>query len=595
MLPREAASKTAMNPTPSPLDEARSVLKQHFGYDRFKPAQEQVISAALNGEDVLAVLQTGYGKSVCFQIPAAMRDGCALVISPLIALMKDQVDGANSKGIKASFVNSSLDADEVARRLSEFAAGAFKLLYVAPERIGTNLFRAALAKATVSFIVVDEAHCASMWGHDFRPSFARIHEISSMLWQAHNTRPPIIAVTATATNDIEGDIAAAVGMSEGYVRVVGDPVRPNLDYDTMNAQYSEWSSVMRLARQRFSLPGRHLVYASTRKGAEKVVEMLTQDFGDGFALAYHGGMDKDDRTTVQDAFVRGKVSVVVATNAFGMGIDVPDIRTVAHLGVPGSIESYVQETGRAGRDGKPSTVVLIPSEFAITLQRSFIDGNNPPMRVYVRLWDWLCKRTLDGTVIRLSAASIAERLQRETDLGEVSEAAVSTALNVLEGHRLVQRAYYEGGAPVRVNLDEASQAKLRSNKVGKWLLAKALEVAGKSGLDRVEIDVDNTDAPFEMGISARSFSTLLNELDVSDVIDVGRVFTGKTTAVLDPEVDLMERLPVAQLEAKRKRDLARFQAMLTYSGLASNAARRQFIRDYFLGEQPGVSRAVPQG
>lgn len=584
-----------MNPNPSPLDEARSVLKQHFGYDRFKPAQEQVISAALNGEDVLAVLQTGYGKSVCFQIPAAMRDGCALVISPLIALMKDQVDGANAKGIKASFVNSSLDADEVARRLNEFASGAFKLLYVAPERITTNLFRAALAKATVSFIVVDEAHCASMWGHDFRPSFARIHEISSMLWQAHNTRPPIIAVTATATNDIEDDIASAVGMSEGYVRVVGDPVRPNLDYDTMNAQYSEWSSVMRLARQRFSLPGRHLVYASTRKGAEKVVEMLTQDFGKGFALAYHGGMDKDDRTTVQDAFVRGKVSVVVATNAFGMGIDVPDIRTVAHMGVPGSIESYVQETGRAGRDGKPSTVVLIPSDFAISLQRSFIDGNNPPMRVYARLWDWLCKHTLDGAVLRLSAASIAERLQRETDLGEVSEAAIATALNVLEGHRLVQRAYYEGGAPVRVRLDEASQGKLRSNKVGKWLLAKALAVAGTSGLDQVEIDVDKTDAPFEMGISARSFNTMLSELDVSDVIDVGRVFTGKTTAVLDHEVDLMERLPVAQLEAKRKRDVARFQAMLTYAGLNSNGARRQFIRDYFLGEQPGVSRAVPQG
>ena len=579
-----------MSTEQSPLAEARSVLSQHFGYDRFKPAQEQVIMAALSGEDVLAVLQTGYGKSVCFQIPAMMREGCAIVISPLIALMKDQVDGANKRGIKASFVNSSLTQQQIQDRLAEFSAGAFKLLYVAPERITSNLFRAALASATVSFIVVDEAHCASMWGHDFRPAFARIHEISSMLWEAHDTRPPIIAVTATATADIESDIAAAVGMGEGYVRVVGDPVRPNLTYDVYGSDYSEWSSVMRVAHKRFDLPGKHLIYASTRNGAQKVVDMLCQDFGKGMAEVYHGGMDKDERTRVQDAFVSGKVRIVVATNAFGMGIDVPDIRTVVHMGVPGSIESYVQETGRAGRDGQPSTVVLVPSDYAVSLQRRFIDGNNPPLQVYVKLWDWLCDRAV-GVALKLSATSIAHELTRAFPvLGEVSDVSVSTALNVLEGHKLIQRAYYEGGAPVHVRIDTESAQKLGASKVGKWLLARAKEVAGFSGLDRVEIGVDKADAPFEIGVSARSFATQLQELELADLIDVGRVFTGKTTIVTDPEVDLMERLPVDRLEAKRARDLARFDSMLAYAALRSNEDRRRFIRDYFLNDNP-----VPRG
>jgi len=576
-----------MDPITSPLDEALSVLRQRFGYDKFKPAQEQVILAALSGEDVLAVLQTGYGKSVCFQIPALLRDGCALVISPLIALMKDQVDGAVRRGIKASFVNSSLEPDEVARRLGEFAAGAFKLLYVAPERINTNLFRGALARATVSFIVVDEAHCASMWGHDFRPAFARIHEVSSMLWQATSTRPPIIAVTATATADIESDIASAVGMSEGYVRVVGDPIRPNLAYERASG-HSEWSAVMQVARRRFSMPGRHLVYASTRKGSEKVVEMLDQDLGKGMARAYHGGMDKDARTAVQDAFVAGTVRVVVATNAFGMGIDVPDIRTVVHMGVPGSIEAYVQETGRAGRDGQPSEVVLVRSDFATSLQRNFIEGNNPPMEVYSKLWGWLCARA-SGTALKLSAASIAARLQVETDLGTVLEAAVSTALNVLEGHRLIRREYYEGGTPILVRVGASAQDVLKGNKVGRWLLAQAKEAA-PTAVDVVEIGVDKTDATFAIGVSAATLRKQLTSLELADVIDVGRVFTGKTTMVLDPEANLMERLPAERLAAKRARDLARFQAMLDYSMLPTVEQRRRFIRAYFLGEQLGASR-----
>lgn len=575
-----------MTDTQSPLDEARQVLQQHFGYSKFKPAQEHVIRAALEGEDVLAVLQTGYGKSVCFQVPAAMRDGCAIVISPLIALMKDQVDGANRRGIAASFVNSSLDPDEVADRLNAFAAGEFKLFYVAPERIGSNLFRAALARATVSFIVVDEAHCASMWGHDFRPSFARIHEIGSLLWNTTNTRPPIIAVTATATTDIEDDIASAVGMSEGYTRVVGDPVRPNLTYE-IEGGASEWRSVMQIVHDRFGAEGRHLVYCSTQKGAEKVAEMICQDYGRGAAAVYHGGMLPGSRTIVQDAFVSGDVRVVCATNAFGMGIDVPDIRTVVHLGVPGSLEAYVQETGRAGRDGKPASVFLVRSPYSEDLQRQFIDNANPPIDHYEVLWSYLRRVCKGGVTLRQSANTIAEHVSNDSaamskcKTGQApSGAGVSTMLNLMEGHGLIARAYYEGGVPVVVKTDPASRAKMRVHgAAATWLLSRVKD----AGPVMCEVAVDKLEAPAEVGVSARKFLSELKALQNAGLIEVGKVFTGKATSVRDDSKEVLEVLPVEWLVKKRKRDLARFAAMLDYSRTQSNEERRKMIRTYFMG------------
>lgn len=562
------------------LASARKALKQFFSYDRFKPAQEAVLTAALAGDDVLAVLQTGYGKSVCFQIPAMLKDGCAIVVTPLIALMKDQVDNANKRGIPASFVNSHLDPEEIQDRLDNFVGGAYRLLYVAPERLNSKPFRDALQRATVSYIVVDEAHCASMYGHDFRPAYSRIHEISSLLWEATETRPPIIAVTATATKGIEDDIATALGMNEEYVRVVGDPVRHNLSYEVRKPYGSDFTEVRNIMRNRIGILGRHLVYASTQKGATMTAQMMNELGHGRVADAYHGGMTRDERTRVQDEFVAGKLRLVCATNAFGMGIDVPDIRTVLHMGVPGSIEAYVQESGRAGRDGQPAAVILVCSQFAEDLQRQFIDNNNPPIASYGAVWEWLLEHTTKKSMVALSANDIGEELG-------LDGAGCSTVLNVLEGHRLVHREYHEGGAPVTVDVESLVAFKAPSREL-KGTIAYLLERANET--DDGAFGMDRTEAPFVAQVPVKAFRASLATLEAAGVITVGKTFTGKTTRVLDREAVLHDVLPVERLEQKRARDLARFDAMLDYTKLKAVEERRQFVQDYFLKEEDGPSR-----
>jgi len=568
--------------TKQTLDAARQLLKTHFGYDSLKPAQEEVIAAALAGDDVLAVLPTGYGKSVTFQIPAMMREGCAIVISPLIALMKDQVDGANAKGIPASFVNSSLEADEQETRMNDFRAGAYKLFYVAPERITSAAFQRALTDASVNYVVVDEAHCASMWGHDFRPSFSRIGTIVERLERVTGKRPQVIAVTATATADIESDIANAVGMRDEYVRVIGDPVRPNLVYGSMSS-YSEWGLLRETIRALFSRPGRHLLYCGTRNGAETAAKIVAEELGADAVACYHAGMEQHERTSVQNRFVANELKVVVATNAFGMGIDIPDIRSVVHFGVSGSMEAYTQETGRAGRDGNESTIMLLHSEFSVRLQYTFFENNNPPPSLYRDLWIWLRAQSLKTRVIRSSIADIAHVM----DLPPASSPMVGNALNIMEKAGLIEREYYSAGAQAQVSIEQLVElektAKNTAKKVAQFLLLRARDVAASG---TVEIGVDKTDDAASLGVSKTTYTAALKSLDPA--VKVGRAFTGKTTRVLRGDLTTPEQmftvLPMEKLKRKRERDLERLQAMLHYADLRTNEERKSFIRNYFQGK-----------
>ena len=346
---------------------ALEALTRYFGYDSFRPGQQGIVEALLAGRDVLGVMPTGAGKSVCYQIPAALSPGATLVISPLISLMRDQVDALNDLGLPAAFINTTQTPDEQAMVFAQAAAGQIKLLYVAPERLETGRFRDFAARTPISLIAVDEAHCVSQWGQDFRSSYLGIGDFIAGLPQ----RPPVGAFTATATERVRRDIVGLLGLRNPAVTVTGFD-RPNLYFDVVKLETKYKAAwVARYVADHPDESG--IVYCATRKTTEALADTLNQ-MGRP-AVAYHGGMSPDARETAQRDFITDKVPVVVATNAFGMGIDKSNVRYVIHHNLPESIEAYYQEAGRAGRDGEPSRCTLLWNESDIVTRRRLLDND----------------------------------------------------------------------------------------------------------------------------------------------------------------------------------------------------------------------------
>ncbi len=346
---------------------ALEALTRYFGYDSFRPGQQGIVEALLAGRDVLGVMPTGAGKSVCYQIPAALSPGATLVISPLISLMRDQVDALNDLGLPAAFINTTQTPDEQAMVFAQAAAGQIKLLYVAPERLETGRFRDFAARTPISLIAVDEAHCVSQWGQDFRSSYLGIGDFIAGLPQ----RPPVGAFTATATERVRRDIVGLLGLRNPAVTVTGFD-RPNLYFDVVKLETKYKAAwVARYVADHPDESG--IVYCATRKTTEALADTLNQ-MGHP-AVAYHGGMSPDAREVAQRDFITDKVPVVVATNAFGMGIDKSNVRYVIHHNLPESIEAYYQEAGRAGRDGEPSRCTLLWNESDIVTRRRLLDND----------------------------------------------------------------------------------------------------------------------------------------------------------------------------------------------------------------------------
>src|SRR5215470_8368637 len=324
------------------MQDLREALSTHFAYGGFRPGQEAIIRSVLSGRPTLAILPTGGGKSLCYQLPALLLEGTTVVASPLVALMKDQVDALTTRGIAATFVNSSLSEAERREHQARIRAGAFRLVYVAPERFRSSSFREAIAQVRVPLFAIDEAHCISSWGHDFRPDYLRLAEA----W-GHLRAERILALTATATPEVRKDVIRALGLDDPQVFVAG-----------------------------FDRPNRFV---------EKVVLALRANGVD--AAGYHAGMDDAERSAAQEAFLRGEVSVVVATNAFGMGVDKADIRFVVHFHVPRSIEAYYQEIGRAGRDGAKSLALLLFNYADVMLQKRMIESARPKEETVRKVWN----------------------------------------------------------------------------------------------------------------------------------------------------------------------------------------------------------------
>ena len=424
VIPQRMTSSTAL------YNRAQQVLHTRFGYSDFRPGQGNIIEAVLQGQDVLAVMPTGSGKSLCYQLPALLHDGCTLVISPLIALMKDQVDALQARNIAATFINSSLSLQEQQERLRACRAGAYNLLYIAPERFRSPRFTEAMAHTRVALLAVDEAHCISEWGHDFRPDYLRLREAIAQLNQ-----PQVLALTATATVEVQNDIMQQLGRSDMQPFVYGFD-RPNLIYRVLglNGQRAKLQALQDILVAQED--GSAIVYAATRRAVEEVATFLHERGVE--ALVYHAGLPDQVRRRTQDAFMERHNSLIVATNAFGMGVDKSDVRCVIHFNLPRSIEAYYQEAGRAGRDGAPAQCVLLFSYGDVKIQEFLIEQSYPGRDVLEGLYELI-------VALSRPRGEVAVQTLRPRSGRGSSELQLAACLRLLEQAGYIEQlSSYEG-------------------------------------------------------------------------------------------------------------------------------------------------------
>ncbi|MBR2125188.1 MAG: RecQ family ATP-dependent DNA helicase [Akkermansia sp.] len=398
------------------IAEVQDVLRAVFGFEELRPGQDAIVGAIMSGRDSLAIMPTGGGKSLCYQLPALCRVGLTVVVSPLIALMKDQVDALQARGVPAAAVNSSLGADEYRQVMGALRSGELRIIYVAPERFGQEGFMNLLRSLQVGLLAVDEAHCLSQWGHDFRPDYLRLGRVRQELGY-----PQTVALTATATDAVRQDILNTLQLNNPAVIISGFG-RDNLDFAITHCENRQ--AKFERIRQVIAKWRKGIIYCSTRKNVMTVFEQIS---GSGAnAVAYHAGMTDEEREFSQNAFISGRADVVVATNAFGMGIDRADVRFVLHFEIPGSIEAYYQEAGRAGRDGELSACELLFNHADLKTQEFFFEGSNPSVQTIRSVYNMLRSRCNSNGELQMTVDNMSEELGKD-----VNPMAVGTSLAAL--------------------------------------------------------------------------------------------------------------------------------------------------------------------
>jgi ATP-dependent DNA helicase RecQ len=545
------------------LDQARALLRARFGFQEFRPGQERAVESVLAGRDTLVVLPTGGGKSVCYQVPALLLPGITVVVSPLISLMKDQVDALTARGIPATFVNSTLTSGEVAERMTRVARGEVKMLYVAPERFDVGTAAERLRDVGVSLLAVDEAHCISEWGHDFRPSYLRVAQVREKLgW------PPAVALTATATQHVRQDIVRQLRMEDAETIITGFD-RQNLRYHVIPTR-SDAEKDQALIDVLEKHAGVAIVYASTRRNVEKVTRTLEN--AGITAAAYHAGLDDAHRHEVQESFMRESVRAIVATNAFGMGIDKPNVRVVVHHAMPGTLEAYYQEAGRAGRDGQQADVFLLHSFPDRFTHEFFIKGAYPDRQTVERVYERVRGMADRSGAVVLEPGEIAGALP-----GKVSDREVESSLRLLIGAGAI-RSDPETGGRVFVRL-LATADRIKREKSGDAMeigLLRALwRAAGDALYDGAQVDLDGLPPGFGGAVGAMP---ILEALERSQFLEWHRL--GGGDRVTNPKRPLTAYpLDWAALDRRRKAELEKLEAVQRYA--YATGCRRGYVLRYF--------------
>ncbi len=544
--------------------ELLELLKIHYGFNSFRPGQEKVIDNILAGISTIVIMPTGGGKSLCYQLPALVLDGVTLVISPLIALMKDQVDGLHKIGVPATFINSSISQAETTNRLEAVKLGKYKLLYIAPERFYSSEFMAALKQVKVSLFAIDEAHCISQWGHDFRPSYIKLKAAIELLGN-----PTVAAFTATATLEVREDIIKQLGLVNPSLVITGF-ARPNLQFGVINTHDSRKPQFVLDAIA--SVPdGSGIIYVGTRSRADELLQTLLANNVE--AVSYHAGMETEDRKWVQENFMKGKAKVIVATNAFGLGIDKRNIRFVIHYDMPGTIEAYYQEAGRAGRDGQQSFCLLLYSPRDRYLQEFFIKGDNPPPETILEIYEILKGR--DSDTVLITYAEIAETLS-----DSVPEMAVGTAIKILEREGYVTRSHDRvGQAYIKTRNSQLATRNsfITKSKQQKEILGRLFDKYGNELAAGWYANLEEVADILQ--IKKDTLLRLIKKLKDANLVEYIPPFRGTELKILKRVDGADVKLDFAALKYKLKHAYNKLDLMENY--IYHFDCRQKYILDYF--------------